>query len=538
MQAATRLAGRATGRREVVRVDRKWWTLIAVCAGTFMLLLDVTIVVVAAPEIESSLHASFGEVQWVLDAYLLALASLLLSTGVLSDRYGRRRLLAIGLAIFTLGSLLCGLATSPAMLIASRAGQGVGGAIMFATSVALLGHSFRGKDRGVAFAVWGAIYGLGVALGPLLGGAITSGISWRGIFFVNVPIGVAALIVTFWRVEESRAPHFQRLDLAGFVLLTCGLVGVIYGLIRAGETSFGTAEVIASLAAGAVLLAAFVAVEAKIAHPLFDLGLLRIPTFVGGSIAAFAMNASLFAMFLYLILYLQDILGYSALGAGLRLLIISAAILIAATIAGRLSEHVPVRWLIGPGLILVGAGLLVMSGLDPASTWTHLIAGFVISGIGAGLVNPPLASTAIGVVAPERGGMANGINLTFRNIGVAAAIAAYGSILVTALHTNLAHALSATPSLASRTSQIATSVRQDDIAAAIHTAPASLQGQLAAAIRSSYVHDINDLLVVSGVVALVGGAASLALIRTKDFVARTHPTPAQHPEPASSPTRP
>ena len=173
-------------------MDKKWWTLLAVCTGIFMLLLDVTIVTVAQPAIQSGLHASFSDVQWVLDAYALTLASLLLTSGVLADRYGRKRLFSIGLIIFTLGSLLCGLAQDPLMLILSRSGQGVGGAIMFATSLALLGHSFRGKDRGVAFGIWGAIVGVSTALGPVLGGVIVSDWSWRGIFLVNVPIGVVA----------------------------------------------------------------------------------------------------------------------------------------------------------------------------------------------------------------------------------------------------------------------------------------------------------------------------------------------------------
>src|SRR5215469_867186 len=218
-------------------MDRKWWTLLAVCAGVFMLLLDVTIVVVAQPAIQSGLHASFSDVQWVLDAYALTLASLLLTSGVLADRYGRKRLFQIGLVIFTLGSLACGLAQDPLMLIVSRSGQGVGGAIMFATSLALLGNSFRGRDRGVAFGVWGAVMGISTALGPVLGGVITTNWSWRGIFLVNVPIGILALAVTMWRVEESRSPRPEPPDWAGFVLLTAGLVSLVYGLIRAGETT-------------------------------------------------------------------------------------------------------------------------------------------------------------------------------------------------------------------------------------------------------------------------------------------------------------
>ena len=281
----------------------------------------------------------------MLDAYALTLASLLLTSGVLADRYGRKRLFLTGLVIFTLGSLLCGVAQDPLMLIVSRSGQGVGGAIMFATSLALLGHSFRGRDRGVAFGVWGAVIGVSTALGPVLGGVITTNWSWRGIFLVNVPIGILAVALTAWQVEESKSDHPTPPDWAGFALLTTGLVSLIYGLIRAGENGWSDTGVIACLAIAAAALAGFIAAERRVAHPMFDLSLLRTPTFAGGSIAAFAMNGSLYAVLLWLVIYLQDILGYSAQDAGLRLAIISGAQFVTATIAGRVSERVPARWL-------------------------------------------------------------------------------------------------------------------------------------------------------------------------------------------------
>src|SRR6202000_3196913 len=238
-------------------MDKKGWTLIAVCAGIFMLLLDVTIVIVAQPSIQAGLHASFSDVQWTLDAYALTLAALLLTSGSLADRYGRKRLFSVGLTVFTLGSLLCGLAVSPLMLILSRSGQGVGGALMFAASLAILGNSFRGRERGVAFGVWGAVVGVSTAFGPVLGGVITTDWTWRGIFLVNVPVGVFALAVTVWRVTESRSPHSAPPDWAGFALLTAGLIGLVYGLIRAGENSWSDTGVIICLAAGVALLAAF-----------------------------------------------------------------------------------------------------------------------------------------------------------------------------------------------------------------------------------------------------------------------------------------
>jgi EmrB/QacA subfamily drug resistance transporter len=500
-------------------MDKKWWTLLAVCTGIFMLLLDVTIVTVAQPAIQSGLHASFSDVQWVLDAYALTLASLLLTSGVLADRYGRKRLFTVGLVIFTLGSLLCGLAQDPLMLILSRSGQGVGGAIMFATSLALLGHSFRGKDRGVAFGVWGAIVGVSTALGPVLGGVIITNWSWRGIFLINVPIGVLAVAVTAWRVEESKSPQPTPPDWTGFALLTAGLVSLVYGLIRAGQTSWSDTGVIVCLAVGAVALAAFIVAEGRVAHPMFDLSLLRTPTFAGSSIAAFAMNGSLYAVLLFLVIYLQEVLGYSAQGAGLRLAIISVAQLVTATIAGRLSEHVPARWLIGPGLVLVGAGLILMTGLTGSSDWSHLIPGFIVSGLGAGMVNPPLASTAIGVVPPAKAGMASGVNTTFRQIGIAAGIAGLGSIFTSAM---LHHLADASP-LASSAPHIAAMVRQGQVGQLIASQPANRRGEVALAVKAAFAAGLNDLLYVTAGLALLGAVCALLLIRSKDFVSRAEP---------------
>ncbi|HEY5265806.1 MAG TPA: MFS transporter [Acidimicrobiales bacterium] len=500
-------------------MDKKWWTLIVVCAATFMLLLDVTIVIVALPTIQRELHASFGDVQWVIDAYALTLASVLLTAGSLADRYGRRRLFSIGLIVFTLGSLLCGVAQSPLMLILSRSAQGIGGAILFATSLALLAQNFHGKERGTAFGIWGAVTGVAAGLGPVLGGIITTGISWRGIFLVNLPVGVAALLVTRWKVDESKTPHASRPDWAGFVTLTAALVALVYGLIRAGEIAWSNSGVFICLALAVVFFVAFVVVELRAEHPMFDLSLFRIPTFSGGLLAAFAMNGSLYAMLLYLVLYLQDDLGFSALGTGMRLLIVSGATVIASTVAGRLSSSMPVRWLIGPGLFLVGIGLLLMSHLNGTSSWTHLIPGFLVAGVGSGMVNPPLASTAVGVVVPQRSGMASGVNTTFRQIGIATGIAAYGSIFASSLQHKLDSALSGVSSLHRILPELVTSVQQGKAAQAIHAVPAPLRGRFIAALHSSFAGSLNVLFIVSGVLAVVGAIGSLGLIRSRDFVA-------------------
>jgi EmrB/QacA subfamily drug resistance transporter len=499
-------------------MDRKWWTLIAVCVGVFMLLLDITIVNVALPDIQKELHSSFTDLQWVVDAYALALAALLLTAGSLSDRFGRRIAFAVGLVLFTSASLLCGLASTPLFLILARGVQGIGGAAMFATSFALVAEAFRGRERGTAFGFVGAVIGLAVSVGPIVGGALTTGISWRWIFFVNVPIGIAAVFVTLTQVEESRDPHARRLDWGGFVTFSAALAALVYGLIRSTEKGWGATEVVACLVGAVVLLAAFVAIELRSREPMFDLTLLRKPTFAGGSIAAFAVSASLFALLLYLVLYLQDILGLSALATGLRLLVMSAMIMVVSAIAGRLSGTVPIRFLIGPGLLLVGIALLLMRGLTVASDWTHLIPGLIVAGIGVGFINPPLAQTAVGVVEPSRSGMASGINSTFRQVGIATGIATLGSLFASQVRSSVGASLAHGPLGAAGAHAVAQAMSTGAVAPTIAAAPAPLRPAVAAAAHQAFVTGLNEVFLVGGIVALVGGVLALALIRQKDFV--------------------
>ena len=380
---------------------RKWWTLVVVCIGIYMLLLDLTIVNVALPNIAGHFNSSLSGLQWVIDAYALALASFLLTAGVLADRNGRRLLFVIGVVVFTVGSALCGTATGMVMLALSRAFQGIGGAIMFATSLALLSESFKGPERGIAFGIWGGITGLAVATGPVIGGALVTGLGWRWIFLVNIPVGVFVFALALLRVDESSDPEPKRLDLPGFITFSTGLFALIFALIRSNHDGWSSPVVIGSLVAAAVLLGAFTAVELLRRDPMFDFKLLRVPTFDGGLVAAFAMSASIFSMLTYLILWVQGVLGLSALATGVRFLPLSLSIFFTAAIAGRLTSLVPTRLLIAPGFVLTGIGLLLMRGLTVTSDWTHLLPGMIVCGVGAGLVNVPLVATAVGVVAPR-----------------------------------------------------------------------------------------------------------------------------------------
>jgi EmrB/QacA subfamily drug resistance transporter len=502
-------------------MERKWWTLIAVCVGTFMLLLDVTIVNVALPDIQRSLTASFSDLQWVVDAYALALAALLLTTGSLADLFGRRLLFVAGLVVFTGSSLISGLAQSPLMLNLARGAQGIGGSAMFSTSLALLATSFQGRERGTAFGVWGAITGIAVAIGPVLGGALTTGLSWRWIFLVNVPIGIVAVVLCLARVEESRQPHARRPDLVGVITFTGALAALVYALIKGDQKGWTSGPILGCLIAAAVLLACFLVAERVQRTPMFELALFRKPTFSGGALAAFALSGGLFALLLYLTLYLQDVLGYSALQTGLRMLVISGGILTTSTLAGRLTAHVPIRFLIAPGLALVGVGLLLMRGLDAGSHWTHLIPGFIIGGMGTGLINPPLASTAIGVVTPERSGMASGINSTFRQVGIATGIAGLGAIFSHTVRTRIVALLAGVPHIGvGQAHAIAATVAQGSGAgSALHALPPAARPAAGHALHVAFTAGLNDIFLVGALLALASGLLCLFLIRTKDFEA-------------------
>jgi EmrB/QacA subfamily drug resistance transporter len=505
---------------------RKWWTLLAVCTGVFMLLLDITIVNVALPSIQQAFHASLADLQWVIDAYALTLAAFLLTAGSIGDLVGRRLVFAVGIVFFTVGSALCGFAPDATFLALSRAFQGIGGAIMFATSLALLANAFPPRDRGVAFGVFGAVTGVAVAVGPVVGGVLISALSWRWIFFVNLPIGVLALLVTLREVDESKAPVARRPDWRGFATFTLGLTALVYGLIRSRPDGWGSTTVTGSLIAAAVLLTVFFVIEARSRAPMLDLGLLRVPTFNGGLIAAWSISASLFSLLTYVVLYLQTVLGSSAIDTGVRLLPLTGATFLTAGLAGRLTGHVPTRWLIGPGFALIAIGLWLMRGITPTDDWTHLLPGMIVAGIGAGFVNVPLASTAVGVVEPARAGMASGINSTLRQVGIATGVATLGSILGTRAASAVISHLSQTP-LAGQAHALGQAVSNASVAHAIQTVPSHLRGLAAGAAKAGFIDGLNEVLLIGAVIALAAAALTVVLIRQRDFVE----APAERSEP-------
>jgi EmrB/QacA subfamily drug resistance transporter len=503
-------------------MERKWWTLIVVCVATFMLLLDITIVNVALPKIADDLHASFSDIQWVIDAYSLMLASVLLTTGTLADQLGRRLLFSIGLGMFSAASLLCALSPSALFLIIARGIQGIGGSMMFATSLALLAQEFHGRERGTAFGAWGATIAASAAVGPLLGGFLTEDFGWSSIFYINVPIGIACIALTLAKVHESKNPEARKIDWIGTVTFTSALFLVVLAIIRGNAEGWGSALIVTLFAAGGVLLAIFVVSQFRQKNAMFDVTLFRKPTFSGASIVALGLSAAMFAMFLYLVLYLQTILDFSPLQTGLRFLPFTVISFFMAALSGRLTEHIPARVLLGTGMVMVGVGLLLMRGLTATSHWTAMLAGFIVAGGGVGVINPALASTSIGVVPPQRSGMASGINNTFRQVGTATGIAALGAVFEHVIATKLAPKLAGTP-VAGHAAQIAHAVAAGGAQQVLHGVPPGQRAQAALAIRGAFAASMNDILLIGAIVALVGAVLAVALVRKRDFVTYAMP---------------
>ena len=509
-------------------MERKWWTLLAVCVATFMLLLDVTIVNVALPDIQRDLDASLSSLQWVVNAYALTLAAFLLVSGSIGDRLGRRRVFSIGFGLFVGASFICGLASDPTMLNLARGLQGIGAAAMFATSLALIAQEFEGRERAHAVGIWGATVGGAVAIGPLIGGVITEGLGWEWIFFVNVPIGIAAIALTERKLVNVKATDPQPIDWAGLVTFTSGLFLLIFALIRGNGEGWGSTVIVSSLIAAAVLLAAFVAIELRTPKAMLDMKLFRKPAFTGVSLVAFCLSAGMFAMFLYLTLYMQDTLEYSPLEAGLRFLPLTLVSFFVAPISARLSDRIPFRALMGTGLFLVGLGLILMNGIATSDSWTGLLPGFLIAGAGVGMTNPAIASVAIGVVEPARAGMASGINSTFRQVGIATGTAALGAIFQSRVASELATNLPQAPDA------FADAVSSGAASAALAQVPAQFREQAAAAANQAFVAGLNDILLVGAAIAFVGGISSWALVRGSDMVAHG-PAAAEVAEPAGEP---
>jgi EmrB/QacA subfamily drug resistance transporter len=459
-----------------------------------MLLLDVTIVVVALPDMARSLHASLSDLQWVVDGYALALAALLLGIGAAADILGRRKVHVAGVVLFAAASLLCGLASGPGMLVAARGLQGVGAAAMFATTLPLLGSVYHGRQRSTALGVWGAVSGGAAAVGPVLGGLLTEGPGWRWIFFVNLPVSVASIWLTLRLVPESRGPRGMRIDWAGTATFA-GFAGALtYGVVRAGSDGWTSTTPTASFVLAVLALAGFVLAERRVAHPLLDLSLLRKPAFVGVMVGALAFNGVAFGVIPYLSIWMQTVLGMSPVRGGLTLLPLTGASVVVAILAGKLLHGVPARLTIGGGLLLIGSGAFCQAVLDADTSWTMLIPGLVLVGTGTGFVSPSIAGAALAAVPQERSGMAGGAVNTVRQLGYALGVAVFGTVLTSRMQDTLPHD-------------------------AAHTLAGGGAGALSGTfsehtLRAAFASGLDTASVAAGVTGMIAGALVLMLVRT------------------------
>jgi EmrB/QacA subfamily drug resistance transporter len=385
---------------------------------------------------------------------------------------------------------------------------------MFAVSLAIISQEFHGRERGTAFGIWGATVGMAVAIGPLVGGALTTYVGWRWIFFVNIPIGIACVTAGLRELHESRNDEHGGADVPGLLTWTGALFALVLGLFRGADWGWSSGRVLGLFIAAAVLFTVFVTIELRSRAPMLDIRLFRVPTFTGAQITAFAMSSGMFAQFLFLPLYLENVLGYSAVKAGAIFLPLSLVSFVVAPIAGRLSTRIPVRILLGGGLAVIGVALLLMHGISLGSTWTTLLAGFIVGGIGIGLVNAPLASTSVSVVEPRRAGMASGINNTFRQVGIATGIAALGAIFQSQIKSYLAATHSLPPNVVKPFAQAIASG-----AGRLSTGPSFPDTVTAQTAHAAFIHGLNTILLVAAFVLFLGAILAFVLVRQQDFVA-------------------
>src|ERR671936_953333 len=411
--------------------NRKWLTLVAVAFGLFMIMLDNTIVNVALPSIQRDLGIGISELEWVFNGYALTFGVLMLTGGKLADLLGRRLIFIVGLVIFTSSSLACGLATSGDMLIAARVVKGVGSALMNPATLSIITATFPPRQRGLAIGIWAGVAAMALAIGPLAGGLITEHIGWNWIFFINVPVGVVAILFTRLVVDESRDTSAeQRLDLPGLLPSAIGLFGLTYALIEANTYGWTSGRILGLFAVAVAGLAAFVVLELRQRVPMLDLSLFRNGTFAGANTVMLLVGLAMFGVFFYNSLFIQNIMGYSAVQTGASFLPMTGLIILVAPLAGKFSDRVGSRWLMGVGMVLLSASLFIFSRLDAASDFWNVFPGLIVGGLGMAFVMTPTTAAAMGSVPVDKAGVGSAVLNSMRQVGGSLGIAVMGAIVL------------------------------------------------------------------------------------------------------------
>jgi EmrB/QacA subfamily drug resistance transporter len=489
-------------------------TLVVTCIGTFMVLLDVSIVNTALPSIQRGLHASFSQLQWVVDAYALAFATLLLTSGGLADRFGRRRVLQIGMAIFSVGSLLCGLATSSAELNVARVVQGVGGAALAPTSLALLATAFPdARQRVKAVSLWAAMSGIALGVGPTVGGFLVTDVGWRWVFFINVPIGALCLLFGVRALQESTNPNARRLDLPGQITSVAWLGALTYGFVERGSHPWTSSLVWAPLAAALVVLCAFLVIERRSREPMLPLELFRLRLFSVTALVTFLLGFVLISVPFFTAQYFQDVQHFSALQSGLRVLAFSLMFSVAAPFAGRLNSRFGFQVPVALGGIVSGIGLIALTGISVGSPYGDVFWRLSLVGIGFGLMLSPLSTAALNAVSPNRAGLASSVANTTRQAGTVIGIALLGAFVQTRAVSSALHSLRSLP--ASAAAPLAGTLGHGGAQAPLPTVlPAGVTaGRLHQISQTAYVSGIHGAYLVGGIVLLVAAGVAAVWLR-------------------------
>jgi EmrB/QacA subfamily drug resistance transporter len=415
--------------------NRKWWTLLSVSFGLFMIMLDNTVVNVALPSIQKALGVSQSELEWVVVAYALTFATFMLTGGKLADYFGRRRLFIVGMVIFTASSLACGLASNAGLLIGARTVQGVGAAIMNPATLGIITATFPPRQRGMAIGIWAGVSAMALAIGPLVGGLLTEKVDWSWIFFINIPVGVFGIVVARWAIDESRdTSRDQRLDVPGLASSAVGLFALTYALIEANTYGWTSTRILVLFAITAVALTSFVLLELHQRAPMLDLSLFKHASFAGANAAMGLVALAMFGIFFFNSLFLQHILGYSPIQTGALFLPMTLLIILIAPQAGRLSDRVGSRWLVGTGMALVTVSLILFGMLDESSNFWDILPGLVVGGLGMSMTMAPTTAAALSAVPTDKAGVGSAVLNAFRQVGGSLGIAIMGALVASRLH--------------------------------------------------------------------------------------------------------
>jgi EmrB/QacA subfamily drug resistance transporter len=486
--------------------NRRWWTLGAMCFALFMIMLDNTVVNNALPSIQRSLHADLSALEWTVNAYTLTFAVLLVTGGRLGDIFGRRRMFLFGVVVFAVSSAAIGLAPNDGLLVAGRAIQGIGAAFMMPATLSIITNAFPPHERGKAIGTWAGVSAMALALGPVVGGFLTEDVSWRAIFFLNLPVAAAAVVVTLFAAHESRDETVERtVDLPGVATLTVGLAAVVLALVEGNAWGWGSGRIVGLFVLAAVGLVSFAVIEMRTRVPMVDFKFFRSTTFLATNLVAFIVTFSMLATFFFLTLYLQNVLGYSPLETGLRFLPATLIIIVAGPVAGRLTDRIGPRPLMTAGLLLCAASLFLQSRLQVDTAYTQLLPAFLLLGLGLGLTMSPMSTAAMNSVDRTKAGVASGVLSMSRMVGGTFGVAALGALVTAVGSSKLADLLPGVPA-----------ATRDHLAEALgQSGSASASPQVADAMTHAYVSAVSTAFTVATGVALFGAFVAFALVRAR-----------------------